>query len=109
MLTKGRTFLLAAGAIAGAILALSAGTDMLWKLQPFALAQDVDALRAEQLDTAIEVYEQKELDLILKGGSVQRDGMNEFNRTQQFLIDKELNRTRSKLEALREKKIEEAR
>lgn len=106
MLTKGRAMILAAGALIGALLGFTDAATKVWELQPFALAADVLDLQEQQVDTAIEVYEQKELDLILKGGSVAREGESDFNRTQQYLIDRELQKTREHLELLRKRKIE---
>lgn len=95
-----------AGAVAGAIIAL-AGLCKVYAelgLPTVAWSQDVERLENQQIDTAIEVYQQKQRALTINKGEVERAGGG-GSREHQY-ISEELGETAAALKALRERKIE---
>ena len=102
--------LAAVAAVTATIMTIGTFSGHLWSWQPFALAGQVAEYRNDQLDTAIELYQMQESDLVLKGGAVQRqlqkDEDNQFLYEQKQIIERDLERTRSKRRMYQKKRIE---
>lgn len=97
------------GAVAGVILALAGVSKLYVELggPTLAWSQDVERLEAGQIDTAIEVFQQKERQLTLQKGEVERSGAT--GTREHLYITEELGETQSALQSLRQRKIELSR
>lgn len=97
-------------AIVAALVTFGGAAGTLWQWQPFALAGDVTELRLAQYKTAMEVWRMREDDLIIKGGAVDRelqgDPGNAFLLEQKQIINRELEKARTELGAIRSKRLQ---
>ena len=99
-------WLVRGGAVAGAILAIAGGWH--WAGLPIpAWSQDVRRLEAQQLDTAIEVYQQKQRSLVLQKVEIEHTGATDSKGYQ--YVSEDLEATNRVLSELRTKKIELSR
>lgn len=97
------------GAAAGVVLALAGISKLYVEMggPTIAWSQDVQRLEAQQLDTAIEVYQQKERSLTLQKGEVARAGG--AGTREDLYITEELQAAQRALQGLRQRKIDLSR
>jgi hypothetical protein len=97
------------GAVAGVVLALAGVSKLYVELggPTLAWSQDVQRLESQQIDIAIDVYQQQERSLTLQKGEVERAGGT--GTREDLYITEELNNARGALQQLRQRKIELSR